>query len=143
MIRDAIAVVVGLATGFVLVYAIQKIGHSIYPPSKTLDINDVEAMRAYISQLPLLALLFPIISYFFGALGGSLVACAVGTARPVVFAGTIGLILLAFTIANLIRVPHPHWFSAFAIAVVIVGALLAMRLATAISGTETRDGDPG
>jgi hypothetical protein len=143
LIRDAIAVVVGLATGFVLVYAIQKIGHTIYPPSKSLDINDVEAMRTYISQLPLLALLFPIISYFFGALGGSLAACAVGTARPAFFVGIIGLILLTFTIANLIWIPHPHWFSAFAIAVVVGGALLAMRLATAISGTETRDGDPG
>ena len=100
-------------------------------------------MRTYVSQLPLLAQLFPIISYFFGALGGSLVACAVGTARPVVLVGIIGLILLAFTIANLISIPHPHWFSALAIAVVVGGALLAMRLAIAIGGTETRDGDPG
>ena len=143
MIRDAIAVIVGLATGLILIYAIQKVGHTLYPPPENLDINDVEAARSYISQLPLLALLFPIISYFFGTLGGSFVGCAVGTARPAGLVGVIGLILLAFTIANLIRIPHPHWFSALAIAVVVGGALLAKRLATEISGTEARDGNPG
>lgn len=143
MIRDAIAVAVGLATGLILIYAIQKVGHTMYPPPENLDINDVEAARSYISQLPLLALLFPIISYFFGTLGGSFVGCAVGTARPVALAGIIGLILLAFTIANLIWIPHPHWFSAFAIAVVVGGAFLAARLAAAIRGTETRGSDPG
>jgi hypothetical protein len=104
------------------------VGHAIWPPPESLDWKDTEVVRTYVSQLPFLALLFPILSYFLGALAGPVVASKIGTARPVVFAGIIGLVLLAFTIANLIQIPHPHWFSALAVAAVPVGAWLAMNI---------------
>jgi hypothetical protein len=129
VIRNALAVVVGLATGVLLIMGVQKIGHTIYPPPAGLDFNDAEAARTYISQLPLPALLFPIVSYFLGTLFGGFVACTVGTARPGALAGIIGLILLAFTIANLILIPHPLWFSLLAIGVVLAGTWLAIQVA--------------
>ena len=129
MLRNAIALVVGLAVSFGVIMAVQAIGHSIWVPPANLDSNDAEVIRTYVSQLPFLALMFPIVSYFLGALGGPLVACAIGTARPLVFGGVIGLVLLAATIATLIQIPHPAWFSVLAIAAVLVGAWLAMQLA--------------
>jgi len=129
MIRNALAAVIGLVIAIVTVLLVQRLGHTIYPPPPDLDTNNVAAMRTYISQLPLLALVFPIISYFLGALAGPFTASRIGTARPLLFAGGIGLILLAFTIATLIHIPHPHWFSALAIAAILLGAWLAMQLA--------------
>ena len=41
----------------------------------------------------------------------------------------IGVVLLAFTIANLIQIPHPTWFSVMAVAAVLVGGWLALQLA--------------
>ena len=129
MIRNVAAIVVGLATAILLIFVIQKVGHFIYPSTADLDTNDVAAMRTYFSQLPLLAQLFPVFSYFIGAFVGSMVACAIGTGQPKKLVGIIGLVLLALTISNLISIPHPHWFSAFAIAVIVGGAWLAMQLA--------------
>jgi hypothetical protein len=129
VIRNATAIIVGLAAAILLIFMIQKVGHFIYPPRTDLNINDVAAMRTYFSQLPLLAQLFPVFSYFIGAFVGPIVACAIGTAQPKNLVGIIGLILLALTISNLISIPHPHWFSAFAIAVIVGGAWLAMQLA--------------
>jgi hypothetical protein len=128
MIRNVLAWIAGLAVAIGAISLVQKLGHTIYPPPSGLNVRDAAAMEAYVSQLPFVALLFPIFSYFLGSLLGGLVACRIGARRPVVFTGVIGLILLAFTVANLIQIPHPHWFSALAVAAVIAGAWLATQL---------------
>jgi hypothetical protein len=128
MMRNALAWAAGLAVAIGAIMLVQQLGHTIYPPPAGLNLRDSDAMEAYVSQLPFIALLFPIFSYFLGALLGPLVACRIGTARPLIFGGVIGLILLAFTIANLIQIPHPGWFSALAIAAILAGAWLAIQL---------------
>jgi hypothetical protein len=130
MLRDTGAGIAGLAVAIVIIMAIQAVGHAIWPPPESLDWNDTEVVRTYVSQLPFPALLFPILSYFLGALAGPIIASIISTARPIIFAGIIGLVLLAFTIANLIQIPHPHWFSALAIAAVLLGSWLAMNIAS-------------
>ena len=128
MLRDVGGGVVGLIVAFGVIMGVQMIGHSIWPPPAELDWNDSEVVRTYVSQLPFMALMFPILSYFLGALGGPLIASSIGTARPMVYAGIIGLVLLAATIANLIQIPHPVWFSVMAVAAVLVGGWLGMQL---------------
>ncbi len=128
MIRNVLAWIAGLAVAIGAIMLVQQLGHTIYPPPSGLDVRNTSAMEAYVSQLPFIALLFPIFSYFLGALLGGLVACRIGARRPLVFAGVIGLVLLAFTVANLIQIPHPFWFSALAVAAVIAGAWLAIQL---------------
>ena len=128
MLRDVGAVVAGLAVSVAVIMAVQMVGHAIWPPPEGLDWNDTEVVRTYASQLPFLALLFPIVSYFLGALAGPYVACRIGTLKPLVFVGIIGIVLLAFTIANLIQIPHPVWFSVLAVAAVLIGGWLALQL---------------
>jgi disulfide bond formation protein DsbB len=140
VLRDVGAIVAGLAVAFGAIMAIQMIGHAIWAPPDDIDWNDVEAARTYISQLPFLALLFPIASYFVGAVAGPFVAGKIGTARPAVFAGVIGLVLLAATIANLIQIPHPYWFSGLALAAVLVGIWLGLQLSDS-SGPGAHEGD--
>ena len=130
MVRDAAAAVAGLVVAIVLIAAIQFLGHSIYPPPAGLDQTDAEAMQDYVSTLPVLALLFPMFAYFIGTFCGTLLACTIGTARPVIFAFIVGLVILAFTIANLISIPHPLWFSVIAVLGIIGSAWLAMTMAS-------------
>lgn len=129
MLRDIGATVAGLAVSIGVIMAVQTVGHSIWPPPESLDWNDAEVIRTYTSQLPFLALLFPIVSYFLGTLAGPLVASRIGTLKPIVYIGIIGIVLLAFTIANLIQIPHPAWFSIAAVAAVMIGGWLALQLA--------------
>ena len=129
MLRDIGAVIAGLAVSIIIIMAVQMVGHALWPPPEGLDWNDTEVIRTYTSQLPFLALLFPIVSYFLGALAGPFVACRIGSLKPLVYVGVIGILLLAFTIANLIQIPHPLWFSITAVAAVIIGGWLALQLA--------------
>jgi hypothetical protein len=129
MLRDIAAVVAGLAVSIAIIMVVQATGHALWPPPDGLDWNDTEVIRTYTSQLPFLALLFPIASYFLGAFGGPFVACRIGTVKPLVFVGIIGIVLLAFTIANLIQIPHPVWFSVLAVAAVVIGGWLALQFA--------------
>lgn len=128
MLRDLGAVVAGLAVSLASIAAVQSMGHALWPPPDNLDWNDTEVIRTYTSQLPFLALLFPIIAYFLGALAGPFVACRIGTAKPVALVGIIGVVLLAFTIANLIHIPHPTWYSVLAVAAVLIGGWLGLQL---------------
>lgn len=132
MIRNAAAVVAGLVTAFVLIWLIEKVGHAIYPPPADLDFSDPAAIRPYIATLPIVALLFPLCAWFIGTFAGSMAGAMIGTAKPLLFAGVVGGLVLAGTIANLIVIPHPLWFSIIAVLGIVASAWLALQLAKSL-----------
>ncbi len=134
MLRNVLALVAGLVVSIGVVKVVEMIGHTIWPPPADLDWTDGDAIRTYTSQQPFLALLFPILSYFLGTIAGPLIACRIGTARPLLFVGVIGIVMLAATIATLIWIPHPIWFSVLAIGAVIIGGWLALQLGSRRTG---------
>jgi len=134
MIRNIAAAIIGLVIAFALIMAIEKVGHMIYPPPPDLDFSDPEAVRPYIATLPILALLFPMSAWMIATFSGSLVACVIGTVRPLAFAVVVGGLVLAGTIANLIVIPHPLWFSALSVIGIVASAWLAMLLAPSFKG---------
>lgn len=129
MIRNTIAFLAGLATTFLLIIGIESLGHAIYPVQPGIDFSDPDAMQAYVSTLPIPALLFPLAAYFIATFVGILVAAAIGTLRGIVFAAVIGLFVLAGTISNLLVIPHPLWFAVLAVLGIAVSAWLAAELA--------------
>ena len=128
MLRNILALVVGLVVSVGVVKAVEMAGHAIWPPPTDLDWTDGEAIRTYTSQQPFLALLFPIMSYFLGTFAGPFVASRIGTARAILFVGVIGIVMLSATITTLIWIPHPVWFSVLAVTAVIIGGWLALQL---------------
>lgn len=138
MIRNAAAVVAGVVTAFVLIMLIEKLGHMIYPPPTDLDWSDPAAVRPYMATMPVLALLFPMFAWMIATFVGSLLGCFIGTARPLAFAGIVGGLVLAGTVANLIVIPHPLWFSILSVVGIVTSAWLAMLVApTANADTAT------
>ncbi|MDH3531462.1 MAG: hypothetical protein OEO82_00955 [Gammaproteobacteria bacterium] len=131
MLRNTGAILAGLITTFALIYGIEMLGHSIYPPPAGLDFSDSDAMRPYIASLPIQALLFPMFAWFIGTFCGVLLARQLGTARPIVFATVIGMLVLAGTIANLIMIPHPLWYAVIAVFGIIGSAWLATGVGAA------------
>lgn len=110
MLRNILAVICGFATFFLLILAVQKVGHQVYATPPDIDLSDPEQARTYISTLPVGAFLFVGLSYVLGAFGGSVVATVVGTLKPSYFGATIGGLVLAFTVMNFFVIPHPWWF---------------------------------
>ncbi len=137
MIRNIGALIAGIVTAFASIYLIEMLGHTLYPPPPDLDFSNPEAIRPYIATLPIIALLFPMFGWFIGAFAGSLVANFCGDAKPYVFAGIVGGLVLAATIANLIMIPHPLWFSITALIGIVASAWLANRVA--VTGNSSRN----
>jgi len=132
--RNIGAGIAGVVIAFVLVALVEMVGHAFYPPPEGLDFADADAMRAYIDTVPLGALLFVAGAWFIGTVGGTCAACAIGTAKPLIFAGVVGGLVLVATIANLIMIPHPLWFSVLGIVGILVGAWLGTMCERATAG---------
>lgn len=126
--KKILAGAAGIFVAIGLVWFVEMVGHSIYPPPDDLDFGDVDVMRAYIDTLPLGALLSVATAWFIGAFGGTFVACRLGTARPLVYALVVGGLMFAGAAFNLTVIPHPMWFSILGIVGIFVGTGLGMTL---------------
>jgi len=137
MLRKILAVLVGLVVAFGTVMLVEWAGHQVYPPPPSLDYSDAAQMNHYVSTLPLGAFLFVLLAWFSGTVAGGMVACRVAVDKPIVFASIIGTMMLVATLANLVMIPHPTWFSIAAIVLIAAGTLLASRWSST-TGTRTR-----
>ena len=135
--RNIAAGIAGVVIAVGLVWLVEKIGHAVYPPPADLDFSDAEAVKAYIAALPLGAPLFVAAAWFIGTLCGTCAACAIGTAKPRIFAMVVGGLILFATIVNLVMIPHPMWFSALGIVGVLIGAWLGTMCNRATAGNAT------
>ena len=126
--KNIAAGIAGVVIAVALVWLIEMVGHSVYPPPPNLNFADADAMRAYTSTLPIGAFLFVGGAWFDGTLCGTFAACKIGTAKPIVFAGVVGGLMLIATASNLVLIPHPLWFSILGIVGIIVAAWLGMTL---------------
>lgn len=130
MLRKVSAVLLGVVVAFATVMLVEWLGHQVYPPPPGLDFSDTEQVRQFTSTLPLGAFAFVLMGWLLGTITGGLAACYIAREKPVVFASIIGTVMLAATIANLLLIPHPTWFSIAGIVVIGVGTLLASRWAS-------------
>lgn len=131
MLRKISAILLGLLVSGLTVTLVEWISHQVYPLPPDLDFKDPEKVRSYVSSLPLGAFLAILVGWLLGTLAGGLAACRVARDQPVVFASIIGAVMMAATVANLVMIPHPTWFSIAGIGVIAAGTLLTVRLATA------------
>ena len=127
-VRNILAVICGFVAFFLLILAVQKLGHAVYPPPTDVDFTDAEQARTYVETLPIGAILFVGLSYMLGAFGGSVVASVVGTLKPLYFGVTIGGVVLAFTLMNFFIIPHPWWFMIAAPIAIVLASYAAIQV---------------
>jgi hypothetical protein len=139
VIRNAAAVIGGIAIAFLTVMLIDMLNHTIYPPPPGLDLSNPEAARPYLNTLPIGAFLLIMASSVVAAFVGTLVACFVGTMQPRNCAIIVGGMVFAATVANFIAIPHPSWLAIATLAGVVVSAWAAMRIASGPEPDESFD----
>ena len=137
MMRMFLGTVVGITVAFVTVFIVQKVGHIMYPPPAELDPTDTEAFMTYVASMPLGAFIMVLASYFIGVFDGVFIACLVARMKYHVFGVIVGGLMLVATIANLIVIPHPLWFSITA--VVGIAACTAMAVFIAMRALPVQD----
>jgi hypothetical protein len=127
MLRKISAVLVGVVVSIGTVTAVQWLGHQVYPLPPGMDFSDPEQVLELTTNMPPGAFLFVLLAWFLGTVVGGLAACWVAREQPVIFASIIGTFMLIATIANLMMIPHPTWFSIAALILIAAGTLLAAR----------------
>jgi hypothetical protein len=124
--RMGVAGVVGVFCAVAVVAAIELVSHAIYAPPIPPDMNDPAAVAAFIGSMPLGAFLFVLGAYVAGTAVGGLVANAIARRHAMRFAWIVGGLILAASIANFLRLPHPAWF--------VVATLVAVPLTAWLTG---------
>jgi len=127
--RRIAAVVVGIIVASCNVFLIERLGHRLYPPPTGLDFSQADVVANYMSSLPAGAFVVVLGGFAMATLIGGFVCAAIARRRPFLYAGIIGALMLAATLAELMMVPHPLWFSITAIVLIIAATVLAGRLA--------------
>lgn len=127
-LRNILGIVAGVLVGATVIFIVELIGHQVYPVAGSLDMNDREAMVAFINALPVGALLFVIAAYAAGSFVGGAVAAFIGRGALVRHALVVGLILLIAGVMNLTAIPHPVWFNILTVLVFLPAAWLGGRM---------------
>jgi hypothetical protein len=138
MIKNILSVVLGLAASSFIIFALEVLGHIIYPPPTDLDINNMEALKAFTSSAPAIVFVLVIIAYAVGSFIGGLVAAAIAAQNKMTKAITVGGILMGLGAYNLFMIPHPVWTILISIFLFIPCSYLGGVLGMKISAKKTQ-----
>lgn len=109
MLRDIGAVLAGMVVGGVANMAVILVSWAIWPMPEGMDMNDPEALQAYIATLPVAALLMAVLAHLLQAFLGGWVAARISADRPRVVAMIIGVLSMLGGILNMINLQGPGW----------------------------------
>ena len=110
--KQVIAVLAAVIAGFVALAAVTFLSSMIYPAPEGLDVNDAEAMRAYVESVPIGGKLIVLASWVIGAFVAGFVAQKMAPdGKGMVSAMIAGAVLLLAGIMNALNIPHPLWMT--------------------------------
>lgn len=126
MLKKIVAVIAGVVTAGVVIALIEMIGHAVFPPPVGVDFADPVSVSAMMQAAPIGALLFVIVAWLAGIVAGATIAFLIVRENGKLNASIVGGLVLAGTIANLLMIPHPVWFSVVSVVAIIVTTALTV-----------------
>jgi hypothetical protein len=122
IVKNILAVIIGIVAGSAVNMGIIMISGSIIPPPEGVDNTTMEGLKAGLHLFQPKHFLFPFLAHALGTFVGALLAAIIAANRKLLFAMVIGVFFLAGGIANILMLPSPTWFTI----VDLVGAYLPM-----------------
>lgn len=129
MLRNVLAVVVGVIAGSVVNMGLVTLGPLVIPPPAGVDMTTAEGWQAGIALLQPRHFLFPFLAHALGTLAGAAATARLAVSAHGRLALVIGVVFLAGGIMASTMIPAPWWFIALdLIAAYIPMAWLGGRL---------------
>ena len=122
IVRNIIAVVLGLIVGNVVNMGLIQVGYSVFTPD--VDVNDMKALAKFMEGADMKYFIFPFIAHALGTLMGAFTAALFSKNRKMGVALIIGGFFLLGGIMVSFLLPAPTWF----IAMDLVVAYIPMAL---------------
>lgn len=120
ILRNIIAVVVGLIAGGLVNGGLIAISGSIVPPPEGVDVTTAEGLKAGIHLFEPKHFTMPFLAHALGTFVGALITGFIAVRNKMKLALIIGLVFLIGGIMMVFQVPSPTWF----IIVDLVGAYI-------------------
>jgi hypothetical protein len=111
IVKNILAVIVGLVAGSAVNMGIIMISGSIIPPPEGAENTTMEGLKASMHLFQPKHFLFPFLAHSLGTFVGALLAAIIAANRKMLFAMVIGVFFLAGGIINVIMLPSPLWFT--------------------------------
>ncbi|GAA4296592.1 hypothetical protein GCM10023183_03580 [Nibribacter koreensis] len=96
--------------GFITIFLVELVAQQVYPLPSEVNLQDPEAMGAYMANAPMGSLVLVLMAYALGSFLGGMVAARLAPNKKMVHAIVVGILLLLAGIANFYLLPHPIWF---------------------------------
>lgn len=110
IIKNILAIVLGIFIGSSVNMGIIMISGSIIPPPNGADVTTIEGLKESISLFQWQHFIFPFLAHALGTLVGAFVAAMIAAKHKMRFAFAIGIFFLMGGIANAFMLPSPIWF---------------------------------
>lgn len=112
IVRNVLAVILGLVIGNVANWGVLTVGHLILPPPEGFDGSSIERLVATIHLLRPIDYTVPFLAHALGPLVGVLVAMYIAASARKTIAIILGALFLLGGIAANVMIPAPMWYRA-------------------------------
>lgn len=110
VLRNILAVVLGLVVGGAVNLLIIQISGSIIPPPNGADITTMEGLKSTMHLFGPEHYIFPFLAHALGTLVGAFVAAKIAATNKIKFALAIGAFFFLGGAINAYLLPAPTWF---------------------------------
>jgi len=111
LLRNVIAVIIGIIAGMALNMGILEINSLAYPIPEGLDIKVPAQLQNYLDTLPAPAFLLAMAAHLAQSFGGGWIAARLGSSRPMLLAMIVGAVSLAGGVMMMTMVKGPAWMA--------------------------------
>lgn len=112
IVRNILAVVIGLMAGGLVNMGLVTLGPKIFPPPAGADLTTAEGLQAAMPLLEPVHFVFPFLAHALNAFVGALVVYLMASSRREQLPWIVGGLTLLGGIAACAMIPAPLWFEA-------------------------------
>ncbi len=124
--KTFLATIAGLITGGVMIWALEALGHQLFPVPFKVDPNNLEDLKYLMLKVPIESLIATVVAHVVGVFTGMCVAFVIQK-ESLIPLYVIGGLFLMSTALNLTMIPHPTWFNVADLSGVLLTSLLFLR----------------
>ena len=129
MLRTLLAVVAGVITAMLLMFALEAVGLMLFPPPAGLQINNEADLALLLEMSSTGKKLWVVSGWALASLAGGWVAARISRRHPRGAAVAVGTLIVVGVVMNAMAIPHPLWMNALGVLLPLPMALLGARLA--------------
>lgn len=123
--RTVFGILFGVIAAMLIVEAVDRAGLSLYPLLVPLETADPDTLASVIIDMPLPAKILIVMGWLLSAFGGAWLTLRICDRR---WTGWfVVVVVMGIGILNVTTLPHPLWMKVCAVAMPILGGVLAIR----------------